>query len=109
MCDSDFVHTFMTNFSVVTSHNRILKRRTSFNLNINVVYCFAMASVQSELTNCYNILTIHELKQIVCKTINDVDNVNVTKYEIEPDRNVFGYLGEYFRLTIYVESVSAFL
>lgn len=64
-----------------------------------------MASVQL-LTNCYNILAIHELKEIVCKTVN-VDNVNVTRYEIEPDRNVFGYLGEYFRLTVYVESVSA--
>lgn len=65
------------------------------------------SSVQSELTNCYNILTIHELKEIVCKTIY-VDNVNVTKYEIKADHNVFGYLGEYFRLTVYVESVSAF-
>lgn len=66
-----------------------------------------MASVQSELPNCYNILTMLELNEIVCKTIN-VDNVNVTKYEIKPDQNVFGYLGEYFRLTVYVESVSAF-
>lgn len=66
-----------------------------------------MASVCTELANCYNILTVHELKQIVCRTIN-VDNVNVTKYEIVADRNAFGYLGEYFRLTVYVESVSAF-
>lgn len=66
-----------------------------------------MASCQSDLINCNKILSIQELKEIVCKTLN-VDNVNVTKYEITADPNVFGYLGEYFRLTVYVESVSAF-
>lgn len=66
-----------------------------------------MASSQSNLINCYTILSIKELEEIVCKTIN-VDNVNVIKHEITADPSVFGYLGEYFRLAVYVESVSAF-
>ncbi len=69
-----------------------------------------MTSVQTESANCYNILTIDELNEIVRKTLKIVDdNVNVTKYEIKSDENVFGYLGQYFRLIVHVESVSAHL
>lgn len=60
------------------------------------------------LVNYHDILTIPELIEIVRKTVEHAD-INITKYEIKSDRNAFGYLGEYFRLTVYVKDVSAFL
>lgn len=66
-----------------------------------------MVSIQSEAVNCYNhILTADELNDIVRKSLKTVNDVNITNYEIISDQNAFGYLGEYFRLTVHVESVS---
>ncbi|KAG4070806.1 hypothetical protein HA402_011032 [Bradysia odoriphaga] len=67
-----------------------------------------MVSIQSELVDSYNhILTIDELNDIVRKTLKTGNQVNVTEYEIKPDQNAFGYLGEYFRLTVHVESAAS--
>lgn len=64
-----------------------------------------MVSIQTE-SSYIQILTADELNDIVRKSLKTVDNVNVIKYEIKSDPNAFGYLGEYFRLAVHVESVS---
>lgn len=61
-----------------------------------------MSSFSLKLIDTDKLLSSSECMEIVRKTLNR-DNVKIKKVELFGDKTVFGFLGEYFRLLIYVE------
>lgn len=56
-----------------------------------------------------NVITSLECLQVIRQTLN-LDNFEVIDYTIENvDRDVLGFLGEYFRLKIIIKNVSKFM
>lgn len=56
------------------------------------------------------IISIQECEKIILKALNinenaDENTVQVIKYELSTDEDSFGYIGDFSRLTVWIEKV----